>query len=60
MIDFTEQVAKQPAFDITPEWLAQAELVVVRRTPSGSVARTIEIPGVEVVAAPAPAKVPGF
>ena len=39
-------------FEITPEWLAQSELVVIGRAASGSVVRTIEIPRAEIVEAP--------
>ena len=54
-IQFFEQTPGKPAkFEITSEWLAQAELVVVRRVSSGSVVRTIEIPRAELVEAPRP------
>ena len=39
-------------FDVSPEWLSHAELVIVRTTPAGSVVRTVEIPRFEISAAP--------
>jgi hypothetical protein len=41
-----------PAIDVTPEWLSQAELVIVHTIPAGSVSRTVEITGFEIAAAP--------
>ena len=43
--------------DITPEWLSQAELVVVHLIHAGSVSRTLEVTGFEI--AEAPARPPG-
>jgi hypothetical protein len=38
--------------EITADWLSRAELVIVRTVPSGSVTRTVEIPGFQMRAAP--------
>jgi hypothetical protein len=43
--------------DITPEWLSQAELVVLHLIPAGSVSRTLDVTGFEI--AEAPARPPG-
>lgn len=43
-----------PPFDITPEWLSQAELVIVHTIPAGSVSRDVEIAGFEIAEAPPP------
>ena len=37
--------------DISPEWLSQAELVILRTASAGSVMRTLEVPGLEIIAA---------
>jgi len=47
-----------PPFEITPEWLSQAELVIVRTIPAGSVSRDVEITGFEIAEAP-PLRPPG-
>jgi hypothetical protein len=41
-----------PPFEITPEWLSQAELVIVHTIPAGSVSRDVEITGFEIAEAP--------
>ena len=43
-----------PPFEITPEWLSQAELVIVHTIPAGSVWRDVEIAGFEIAEAPPP------
>jgi hypothetical protein len=47
----------EPTIEISPEWLSQAELVIVYTIPAGSVTRTLDITGFEI--APAPARPPG-
>jgi hypothetical protein len=47
-----------PPFEITPEWLSQAELVIVHTIPAGSVSRDVEIRGFEIAEAP-PSRPPG-
>jgi hypothetical protein len=47
-----------PLFEITPEWLSQAELVIVHTIPAGSVSRDVEIRGFEIAEAP-PSRPPG-
>jgi hypothetical protein len=47
-----------PPFEITPEWLSQAELVIVHTIPAGSVSRDVEITGFEIAEAP-PQRPPG-
>jgi hypothetical protein len=42
----------EPAIELTADWLSRAELVIVQTIASGSVTRTIEIPGFQIVEAP--------
>jgi hypothetical protein len=44
--------AVEERFEITTEWLSQAEMVIVRTVPAGSVTITLEVPGFEIEAAP--------
>ena len=44
--------SSQDGLEITADWLAQAELVVVSRVSAGSVSRTIDIPRAEIVESP--------
>jgi hypothetical protein len=53
-IRFPDYDPAEDAVAITPDWLSQAELVIVRTVPAGSVTRTVEIPGFEIRAAPPP------
>jgi len=55
LYEFGRTSMSQFDFEITPEWLAQSELVLVERIASGSISRTIEIPSAELVEAPRPA-----
>jgi hypothetical protein len=41
----------KPAVDLNAAWLADAEFVIVRTVPGGSVSRTLEIPGFQIVKA---------
>jgi hypothetical protein len=49
--------ATGPAIDLTPDWLSQAELVIVHTIPAGTVSRSLEVTGFEI--AEAPARPPG-
>jgi hypothetical protein len=40
--------------DLTADWLAEADLVVVRRASRASVERTLDTPRVEIVEVPSP------
>jgi hypothetical protein len=44
--------AVEERFEITTEWLSQAEMVIVRTVPAGSVTITLEVPDFEIEAAP--------
>jgi hypothetical protein len=44
---------RTPGIDVTPEWLSQAELVIILTIPAGSVSRTLEVTNFEIAAAPA-------
>ena len=50
----------EPAIELTADWLSQAELVILNTIASGSVTRTIEIPGFQIVEAPPSAFVSDF
>ena len=54
LFEFGRTSIRQFDFEMTPEWLAQSELVVVKRVASGSVTRTIEIRNAALVEAPRP------
>ena len=49
---FHRYSAQEDTVEITADWLSRAELVIVRTVPSGSVTRTVEIPGFQMRAAP--------
>jgi hypothetical protein len=44
--------ATEQGFEISSEWLSQAELAVVRTAPAGAVTITLEVPGFTIDAAP--------
>jgi hypothetical protein len=51
-VEYGGHASGAPPVEITPEWLSQAELVIVHTIPAGSVSRDVEITGFEIAEAP--------